>query len=179
MKKQTTWDTQGSKLWKKHFYGIVGHFGPQIDGWQTAQNLANYWRDHFGVPREGETFPNYGEQEGSTSAEVSTAMPVTDDGTTHEPGTLLSPTESDVLHTPRAIMQLALVLNSILSLQPPEDLASLRALQDGGNATGTTVDFRDLNLTDFSLLSGHLAIVSHRLAQQAAAEQEIPDDSDG
>ena len=76
-------------------------------------------------------------------------------------------------------MQLALVLGSILSLEPPTDLPSLRALQEGGVATGTKADFRDLNPQDLSRLSGHLAIVSHRLAQQAAAQQEIPDDLDG
>ena len=83
------------------------------------------------------------------------------------------------LRTPRAIMQLASVLDSILSLEPQTDLPSLRALQEGGVATGTTADFRDLNPQDLSLLSGNVAILSHRLAQQAAAQQEIPDDLDG
>ena len=45
------------KTLETHFYGIVGHLGPQIDGWQTAQYLAYYWRDHFGAPLVF-TFPN-------------------------------------------------------------------------------------------------------------------------
>ena len=57
--------------------------------------------------------------------------------------------------------------------------SSLRALQEGGVATRTTADFRDLSTQDLSLLSGHLAILSHHLAQQAAAQQVIPDDLEG
>ena len=53
----------------------------------------------------------------------------------------------------------------ILSLEPPTDLPFLRALQEGGVATGITPGFRDLNPQDLSLLSGHLAILSDNLAQ--------------
>ena len=36
---------------KHHVFGIVGHLSNQIDGWQVSEQLSNYWRDHFGIPR--------------------------------------------------------------------------------------------------------------------------------
>ena len=81
------------------------------------------------------------------------------------------------LRIPRVIMQLALVLDSILATQPPTDAAPLCALQQGGYTTGTTADFSDLNPQDLSLLSGHVAIVSHELARRAAEIQATEDDS--
>ena len=74
-------------------------------------------------------------------------------------------------------MQLAWVLDSILASEPPEDPTSLRALQEA-IATGTTADFRDLEPHDLSLLSGHLAILSHRLAQQVSAANTIFEESE-
>ena len=46
------------KTLEHNFYGIVGHIDQQVDGWRTAQHLANYWRDYFGVDREGDAFPS-------------------------------------------------------------------------------------------------------------------------
>ena len=79
-------------------------------------------------------------------------MHFTDDEVPNDPG-VSPPTGYSDLQTPCAIMQQALVLDSILSPQPPTDLPSLRALQAG--AGGTTSDFRDLSPGALSLLSGH------------------------
>ena len=105
-------------------------------------------------------------------------MHVADDDTSPDHATLPGPGPSDALRIPRPIMQLALVLDSILAQEPPADPASLRILRENA-ATGTTADFRDLEPRDLIFLSGHLAILSNRLAQQAAAASEIPEDSEG
>ena len=105
-------------------------------------------------------------------------MHVAADGISPEPATRSGPEPTDAVRIPRAIMQLALVLDSILAQEPPADPTSIRVLREGA-ATGTTAGFRDLEPRDLIFLSGHLAILSNRLAQQAAAAREIPEDSEG
>ena len=69
-------------------------------------------------------------------------------------------TENTPLMIPRAIMQLALVLDSILSMQPPDGVPALREVQHGGTAAGTTADFRELGAEDLTHLGMHLALTT-------------------
>ena len=92
---------------ERHFFGVFGHLGGRIDGWQAGEQLANYWRDLFGIRRQGETFPAYQSQEGQTSSKAWKKMHFTDGDTTDAPqaSETASHTVDIGLRTPRAIMQ--------------------------------------------------------------------------
>ena len=80
------------------------------------------------------------------------------------------------------LMQMALVLDSILTRCPSEHATEIAALREK-LSSGTTSDFRNLDASELSTLAIYLVILSTELARTAsqteAHEIVVPEDSEG
>ena len=169
------------------FNGIVGHVcsydGGNINSWEQATRLANYWRRYYNIPEA------HGEDNSWTSSWQNYQQPSDNaDNADNATGSREEQPESDMegvtsvtaetgnVPIPSQIHQLAAVLHNILLTDREYNAPILEKLETPP-ADPNANPIQVFTASDLAHLASHLAITSQTLAQHAQ-NQELDDISE-
>ena len=168
------WGVERNRQPEFFFNGIVGHVrsddGGNINSWDQATRLANYWRRFCNIPEvHGEntswnsSWHNY-QQPSDNADQTSDVHEVPPESDMEDNASITA--NLGTLPIPSQIYQLATVLHNILISNRDSNAAILEKLenpQDDLNASPIQV----LTAGDLAHLASHLAATSQTLAQHA------------